>query len=70
MKCNIQFTHVSIGGYTGCGEAKAVGRCLTHNFPMPDVYLTTNEMCPIGKIEEATDLALERIREKREREDT
>ncbi len=58
-KCSIQFTHVSTDNY---GGSKAVGRCLTHNFPMPDAPITTDEKCPIGQIEEATEEALTRIK--------
>ena len=72
-KCNIQFHAVPVysgpGGQPIAGEhfsgnlaSKAVGRCMTHNFDMPDAPMSHDTLCPIGQIEEATEKALEKIR--------
>jgi len=38
------------------------GRCARHNWSMEDQREVHDDMCPIGRIEDATDKALEKIR--------
>ena len=62
-KCDIQFFVVPDSAGNPYGATKAEGKCITHNFPIRDIPVTTDEMCPIGMIEDATDKALEKISE-------
>ncbi len=63
MKCNIQFYVVPSNPGMPMGASKAEGKCMTHNFPMPNVHTSEIEMCPLGRMEDATDKALEKISE-------
>jgi len=73
MKCEIvcyaisgrdQFGNlVAPGGYAA-GAARAVSMCRTHNFDMGYLpYVQADTLCPIGRIEEATEVALALIEE-------
>ena len=61
-KCDIQFYVVPSNPGSPYGATRAEGRCMTHNHPMQDAPTTENEMCPIGRIEDATDKALVKIK--------
>jgi len=63
MKCEIVCYAVS--GYAGhAGAARAVSMCRTHNFNMEYLpYVQADALCPIGRIEEATEIALALIEE-------
>jgi hypothetical protein len=45
--------------YYANGPTRTVRKCETHGFPME--LAATDEMCPIGRIEDATDKAIKRI---------
>lgn len=42
------------------GTMRAVHRCEVHNFDVADPY-AAGDLCPIGRIEKATDEAIEKI---------
>ena len=54
MKCQFMSYALSTEPF---GEAKARTQCMTHNWPM-EYPISTETMCPIGRIEEARDQAL------------
>lgn len=58
-QCNIQAYHTAVGM---SGEARAHVKCLVHNFDLSEASGSV-EQCPIGQIEEATDIALKKINE-------
>jgi DhnA family fructose-bisphosphate aldolase class Ia len=41
--------------------ARAVYECETHGMPMASMHLPGDDRCPIGKLEDATEAALEKI---------
>jgi hypothetical protein len=59
-RCEI-ITYVVTDGTTGGGAARAEHKCQTHDMPIASIHLPGNELCPIGKIEEATEAALAKI---------
>ena len=68
MKCKITCTfysrnaagHISDSG--GYSESVAIAVCETHNWQFSDGQpVRAGDLCPIGKIEAATEAALERI---------
>ncbi len=56
--CKIEFYVVTDGNF---GASRARGQCKTHNFDLSEYHLKGRETCPIGKIEEATEIALAQI---------
>jgi hypothetical protein len=63
MKCELESFLVPDvpPGYVACGAAssKAVTRCKTHDWTFQEL---ASLCCPIGRIEEAADKAIEKIR--------
>ena len=60
MKCVIESYAVSVEPY---GSAKTMSMCRTHNWALDLSYpINTEYLCPIGRIEEARDAALEAIK--------
>ena len=49
------------------GTAKAVTKCMTHDWMMEYPAVSADTLCPIGRVEHATDRALEMIRAEREK---
>lgn len=43
------------------GTARAVYECVTHGMPVASMHLPGSELCPIGRIEAATEAALAKI---------
>jgi hypothetical protein len=62
-RCVITATMRNIPSHSafGSGVTEAVVRCETHNMPMDSDRVTSSDLCPIGKIEEATEIALDKI---------
>jgi hypothetical protein len=61
MKCKLIAYAVPDGPpYYANAPAKTAWKCETHNWVMDYVV---EDMCPIGKIEDATDKAIEKINE-------
>ncbi len=65
-KCDIKFWLESDpNGPFNRMEVPAVtrGRCARHNWSMTDQREVHDDMCPIGRIEDAMDAALDKIKE-------
>ena len=59
MKCQFVSHAISTGR---SGDARLHTRCTTHDWPMENPYtVSTEEQCPIGRIEAARDQAVARI---------
>lgn len=61
MRCELRSFMVQSDAATGA--AKAITQCITHNWTFEGPPKLT---CPIGRIEEAADEAIQRIRAERE----
>lgn len=59
-RCNIQ-SHVVPSSRSPFEPGAAVHQCTTHQWVLSDHTLTTTTMCPIGRIEKATEEALAAI---------
>ena len=59
-RCHILLTSRPMHPHLAHSPMEAVARCHTHDMPM-DGLISANDLCPIGKIEEATEIALEKI---------
>lgn len=66
MKCQVESYAVS-SSQSPLGPALAVTRCRTHNFDMTGTIMTDGTMCPLGRIEDATEKALAAIKAAQER---
>ena len=59
MKCELESYMICSEPF---GEAKTQTMCRTHNWPLDSLPVSTNTLCPIGRIEQATEEAIEKIR--------
>ena len=60
--CEIIFHAVPEGPpYYANSPMRAVGRCITHGIEVGPPYTKENKLCAIGKIEAATELAINMI---------
>lgn len=64
-ECRFLHTAMPDPQYGAVAPAPTVvhSRCETHNFGMSLMRMTTSNLCPIGQIEEATEVALAKIKE-------
>ena len=61
MRCDIM-AHAVVDGPLGPNTPmRAVYACRTHGMPVASIHLPGHELCPIGKIEVATEAALAKI---------
>lgn len=63
-RCVITATMRNVPSHSafGSGLAEVVVRCETHNMPMDSERgVSSSDLCPIGKIEHAAEIALDKI---------
>ena len=61
MKCKMMSFMVPEGPpYFATGAAKCITRCETHNWTF-DNYSIANELCPLGRIENAVEEGIQKL---------
>lgn len=62
MRCELVSNYVVEHGYSR-GAAYVLTHCRTHNWDFGSSVVAIDALCPLGRIEQATDAALAAIRE-------